>query len=82
MFVSYGTSEKGYRVYNVSTQKIILSRDVIFDEDSTWNWETKVEEKDSVSLQLDLNKRQTRKPIEISVQEESTQNGDIQGTPQ
>ncbi|KAM1331831.1 hypothetical protein ACFX2I_044275 [Malus domestica] len=37
VFVSYCTSEKGYRVYNVLTQKIILSKDVIFDEDSMWN---------------------------------------------
>ncbi|KAM1485555.1 hypothetical protein TB1_036396 [Malus domestica] len=81
VFVGYGTSEKGYRVYNVLTQKIILSRDVIFDEDSMWNWDTMVEEKDSVSLQIDLNKRQTREPIETSVQEEVTDNGDIQGTP-
>ncbi|KAM1023461.1 hypothetical protein ACFX2A_045325 [Malus domestica] len=37
VFVGYCTSEKGYRVYNVLTQKIILSKDVIFDEDSMWN---------------------------------------------
>ncbi|XP_070664630.1 uncharacterized protein [Malus domestica] len=41
VFVGYGTSEKGYIVYNVLTQKIILLRDVIFDEDSMWNWETR-----------------------------------------
>ncbi|KAM2467223.1 hypothetical protein PS1_009053 [Malus domestica] len=82
VFVGYSTSEKGYRIYNVLTQKIILSRDVIFDEDSMWNWDTMVEEKDSVSLQIDLNKRQTREPMETSVQEEVTDNGDIQGTPQ
>ena len=34
VFVGYGTNEKRYRVYNLSTQKIIMSRDVIFDEDS------------------------------------------------
>ncbi|KAM2041192.1 hypothetical protein ACFX16_035034 [Malus domestica] len=50
VFVGYRTSEKGYRVYNLSTQKIILLMDVIFDEDSTWNWKTSVEKKDSVSL--------------------------------
>ncbi|KAM2852430.1 hypothetical protein PS2_028426 [Malus domestica] len=74
VFVGYGTSEKGHRVYNVLTQKIILSRDVIFDEDSMWNWEIRVEENDSVSLQLDLNKRQTREPMETLVQEEVTDN--------
>ncbi|KAM2550342.1 hypothetical protein TB1_014598 [Malus domestica] len=58
------------------------SMDVIFDEDFTWNWETRVEEKDNVSLQLDLNKRQTREPMETSVKEKVIENGDIQGTPQ
>ncbi|XP_070677935.1 uncharacterized protein [Malus domestica] len=82
VFMGYGTIEKGNRVYNLSTQKIILSRDVIFDKDSTWNWETRVEEKDNVSLQLNLNKRKTKKPMETSIQEEVTENDDIQETPQ
>ncbi|CAL9005789.1 unnamed protein product [Prunus brigantina] len=40
VFVGYGTCEKGYRVFNLRTQKVIMSRSVIFDEKSLWNWET------------------------------------------
>ncbi|KAJ6715423.1 hypothetical protein OIU85_026875 [Salix viminalis] len=40
VFVGYGSCEKGYRVYNLLTKKIVLSRDVIFDEDKSWNWKT------------------------------------------
>ncbi|KAI5341772.1 hypothetical protein L3X38_009647 [Prunus dulcis] len=32
IFVGYGLCEKGYRVYDPRTRKIILSRDVHFDE--------------------------------------------------
>ncbi|CAL2276928.1 unnamed protein product [Prunus armeniaca] len=40
VFVGYGVCEKGYRVLNLRTQKIELSRSVIFDEEAMWNWET------------------------------------------
>ncbi|KAI5312301.1 hypothetical protein L3X38_041474 [Prunus dulcis] len=39
IFVGYGLCEKGYRVYNPRTRKIILSRDVYFDETASWKWE-------------------------------------------
>jgi hypothetical protein len=36
-----GTSEesKAYRLYDPLTKKIIINRDVIFDESSKWDWE-------------------------------------------
>ncbi|CAL8993818.1 unnamed protein product, partial [Prunus brigantina] len=34
IFVGYGKCEKGYRVYNLQTNKITTSRSVIFDENS------------------------------------------------
>ncbi|KAM1496365.1 hypothetical protein ACFXTO_030979 [Malus domestica] len=37
--IGYGTCEKGYRVLNPLTQKVLLSRDVIFDEHGRWDWE-------------------------------------------
>ena len=39
IFVGYGLCEKGYRVYDPRTRKIILSRDVYFDETASWKWE-------------------------------------------
>lgn len=35
---------KAYRLYVPATEKIIVSRDVIFDERESWNWEEKVED--------------------------------------
>lgn len=44
VFMGYGSCEKGYRVYVLQTKKIVLSRNVIFDEEKSWDWkENKVE---------------------------------------
>ncbi|KAI5344347.1 hypothetical protein L3X38_012224 [Prunus dulcis] len=39
IFVGYGLYEKGYRLFDPSTRKVILSRDVQFDENGSWKWE-------------------------------------------
>ncbi|KAI5352433.1 hypothetical protein L3X38_005324 [Prunus dulcis] len=38
MFVGYATCEKGYRIYDPISKKLTLSRDIIFDEEKSWNW--------------------------------------------
>ncbi|KAM1262144.1 hypothetical protein ACFX2G_027916 [Malus domestica] len=40
IFVGYATCEKGYRVYDPLSKKLILSRDVVFDENAAWEWKT------------------------------------------
>lgn len=54
-YVLLGVSEesKAYRLYNPVTQKIIISRDVVFDEGSSWNWGNIVSE--SIPFDLDIN---------------------------
>lgn len=39
ILVGYRTISKGYIIYNLSLQKIVVSRDVKIDEDLVWNWE-------------------------------------------
>ena len=39
IFVGYDTSEKGYRLFDPISRKIILSRYVMFDENASWNWD-------------------------------------------
>ncbi|CAL9018516.1 unnamed protein product [Prunus brigantina] len=46
----YGSCEKGYRLYNIETGKVIVSRDVIFSENECWDWDAKKET--SVNIQL------------------------------
>ncbi|KAI5347962.1 hypothetical protein L3X38_000849 [Prunus dulcis] len=43
IFLGYGSCEKGYRLYSLETGKIIVSRDVVFNEDAYWDWNTQKE---------------------------------------
>jgi hypothetical protein len=36
IFVGYGDRRMGYKLYNPITKKVIMNRDVIFEEDKTW----------------------------------------------
>jgi len=39
IFLGYSTQSKGYRVYNLQTKELVISRDVETDENASWNWE-------------------------------------------
>uniref|UniRef100_A0ACD6A2Q2 Uncharacterized protein n=1 Tax=Avena sativa TaxID=4498 RepID=A0ACD6A2Q2_AVESA len=39
IFVGYEDGSKAYHVYNPATQRVYVSRDVIFEEDKPWNWQ-------------------------------------------
>ncbi|KAG6425054.1 hypothetical protein SASPL_115477 [Salvia splendens] len=41
IFVGYGDRVMGYKLYNPLTKKMIISRDVVFEEAQTWSWEDK-----------------------------------------
>lgn len=43
MFVGYDGSSKGYKLYNPNNNKVVVSRDVEFNEAATWNWEAQEE---------------------------------------
>ncbi|KAM1357424.1 hypothetical protein ACFX2H_031230 [Malus domestica] len=43
VFVGYAKCEKGYRVFDPISKRLILSRDVVFDENSAWDWERSTE---------------------------------------
>lgn len=39
VFIGYAAQSKAYRLYNPLTGKIIVSRNVVFDEEAGWSWE-------------------------------------------
>jgi hypothetical protein len=41
VFLGYESGTKAYRVFDPVNNKLIVSRDVIFDEKKSWNWEEK-----------------------------------------
>ncbi|KAG8491339.1 hypothetical protein CXB51_014517 [Gossypium anomalum] len=61
ILVGYNTVKKGYKILDPSTNKVLMSRDVVFDEKSCWNWEKN--EPETVSEDL------------VADQTESDQNG-------
>ncbi|CAL9030392.1 unnamed protein product [Prunus brigantina] len=50
VFLGYGSCEKGYRLYNLESGKVIISRDVIFNEESSWDWNAQKESSISIPL--------------------------------
>ncbi|BBG92676.1 multidrug resistance-associated protein 9, partial [Prunus dulcis] len=50
VFLGYGSCEKGYRLYNIATEKVIISRDVVFNEEASWDWNAQQECSVSVPL--------------------------------
>lgn len=43
IFIGYSDTSKAYKLYNPETKKIVISRDVIFDEYGVWDWSAKEE---------------------------------------
>ncbi|GKV32736.1 hypothetical protein SLEP1_g41320 [Rubroshorea leprosula] len=41
IFLGVNDQSKAYRLYNPLTKKVFISRDVVFDEASTWSWTEK-----------------------------------------
>ena len=39
IFVGYNTMSKGYRLFSLKKNEVIISRDVQVDESASWNWE-------------------------------------------
>jgi hypothetical protein len=38
IFVGYESGSKAYRCYDPSTKRVVISRDVVFDEAARWDW--------------------------------------------
>jgi len=41
IFIGYSSNSKASKFYYPETKKVIISRDVTFDEEGIWNWSSK-----------------------------------------
>ena len=44
IFIGYDSNLKGYKLYNPSNKKVVISQDVIFDEERKWNFGSHIED--------------------------------------
>ncbi|KAA0038926.1 integrase [Cucumis melo var. makuwa] len=74
IMVGYSENSKAYRLYNPVSRKIIISRDVIFSEDESWNWNDDVDEaKSPFHVNIDENEvAQELEQAEIQAMESSS----------
>ena len=69
--VLFGVSQesKAYRLYDPNSQKIVVNRDVVFEEDKHWEWEKTHEELIVADLELENSEAENEDNEDI-VQEE------------
>ncbi|KAK4395889.1 Retrovirus-related Pol polyprotein from transposon TNT 1-94 [Sesamum angolense] len=72
IFLGYSTQSKGYRIYNIKTKKLIISRDVEFDEDAIWNWDEEKVERQSVMIPKETPPQEQEEGTDQAEMEEST----------
>jgi len=51
VFIGVSEESKAYRLYNPITKKIIISRDVLFDEENTWDWSSTEQQQSLIDLE-------------------------------
>ena len=44
VFIGYDENSKGYKLFNPRSKKIIISKDIEFDEGASWDWSSQTEE--------------------------------------
>ncbi|GKV36625.1 hypothetical protein SLEP1_g44733 [Rubroshorea leprosula] len=74
IFLGVSNNSKAYKRYNPNTKKIIVSRDVIFDEGKFWEWdEGKAEQKISIGFDGEIEEEKQQQPIENEQQTSENQ---------
>lgn len=66
IFLGISENTKGYRLFNVETNKVIVSRDVVFEENKQWEWGKDYE--GQLNSELEWEEQKTNKRVEEIVQ--------------
>lgn len=52
VFLGVSDESKAYRLYDPISERIVISRDVVFEEDKQWEWDASYEEQLLTNLEL------------------------------
>jgi hypothetical protein len=84
VFIGYEIGTKGYRFYDPSTAKLVVSRDVIFAENEPWNWDRAsgniVQEPDSFIVEYKLSEQNPTTAGTDTELQQPDNNADQQGS--
>jgi transposase InsO family protein len=72
IFLGVSDKSKAYKLYSPSTMKIVISRDVIFDEEGTWSWNEN-DVKQNIPADFDDDEK-WQQPMENEQDQDATQN--------
>ncbi|KAK4423086.1 Copia protein [Sesamum alatum] len=61
IFLGVSEESKAYRLYDPLSQKIIVSRDLVFEEDKSWDWDKSQKETILVDLNQEDNEKESNK---------------------
>ncbi|CAL9094302.1 unnamed protein product, partial [Musa textilis] len=53
ILLGYAENSSGYKLYNPITNKVVMSRDVEFDEQQIWNWKNDEQHKKAITSEED-----------------------------
>lgn len=62
----YIVESKGYRLYKPKSKKLIISRDVIFDEADEWSWQENLKHQLAPSYTLSISSEEDGDPSQAS----------------
>ena len=65
IFIGYNYESKGFRLLNPKSNKLVVSRDVIFDEMESWQWEDNLQESRNFDFQDKSNSLPNLNSVEV-----------------
>lgn len=67
IFIGYCTQSKAYRLYNPLSGKILIRRDVVFDENASWDWRGSDEKRpQQVPMSIGISPNECQEPTPTS----------------
>ena len=65
VFLGINEHLKAYKLFNPITKRIVISRDVVFKEDSTWNWTEQSANQQQIPVLFDEKKAEVREQPDL-----------------